>query len=291
MEHLIEDEEDNLLSILSLMYPNSSNSKLRKMLTGGRVSIDGELVHKAKTVVKKGQKITVTNKSEAMIKSPPPNRGKKSSKLTILHEDNQIIVVIKPSGLLSVATNKLEKNTLHSRCVNYMKSKSQREWCHIVHRLDRDTSGVMVFAKDVETKKHLQSQFSARSVERIYHALVEGNTSESKGTDIAWIYEDKKLNVKRVRSNFRGAREAITHWELINQNDLFSLMRIKIDTGRRHQIRLAMKNLGTPVVGDLLHGAKTNKFNRICLHASKISFNHPKTNDLVTFESNAPFII
>ena len=289
MEHIVEDE-DTLLNALAVMYPHSSNSTLRKMLTEGRVTVDGASIYKAKEIVQKGGLIKVISRVEANKISPHPKGEKHSSKLLILHEDKEVLVVIKPAGLLSVATNKLEDDTLHSRCVDYLMSKSKRAWCHIVHRLDRDTSGVMVLAKETESKNYLQSQFAKRSVERIYHALVEGKPSESEGTDVSWIYEDKNLNVKRVKSSFRGAREAITHWTLENQRGYFSLLKIKIETGRRHQIRMAMKNLGCPVVGDILHGAKTNSFNRICLHASALSFNHPRTNETVRFESLAPFI-
>ncbi len=288
MKHTVENE-DNLLNILSKMFPQSSNSKLRKMLTEGRVNVDGTLIYKAKATLQKGNQIKIIDRAEAIKKSPHPKGEKHSSKLLILHEDNEILVVVKPAGLLSVATNKLENDTLHSRCVDYLKNKSKRAWCHIVHRLDRETSGIMVLAKEAESKNHLQSQFVTRSVERIYHALVEGKPSGTEGTDKSWIYEDKNLNVKRVKSSFRGAREAITHWQFEDEKESYSLLKINIETGRRHQIRMAMKNLGCPVVGDFLHGANTNPFNRICLHASALSFNHPRTNENVRFESLAPF--
>ena len=112
------------------------------------------------------------NRSEAMIKSPPPEARKQFSKLKIIFEDEYVLVVDKPAGLLSVATEKLEKDTLHSRCVDHVKRQSERAWCHIVHRLDRDTSGVMVFAKNREAKEHLQTQFAERDVKRLYLSLI-----------------------------------------------------------------------------------------------------------------------
>jgi len=290
MEHTA-NEENLLLEILLIMFPDSSKSKLRKMLTTGRVNINGIPEYKAKAIVLKGDKIKITTLKEAIVNSPSPKSISQLSKLSILYEDNELIIVNKPTGLLSVSTNKLENDTLHSRCVDYMKKKSRKNWCHIVHRLDRDTSGIMIFAKNIKAKENLQSQFATRSVERIYHALVEGVPDESKGTDLAWIYEDKKLNVKRVKSNFKGAREAITHWNILDDNDSFSLVEIKIDTGRRHQIRLAMKYLNCPVVGDILHGSIFNPFKRICLHATKIRFIHPTTNKSMEIDSPVPFKI
>ena len=290
MEYTVEDE-DILLNILSIIFPESSKSKLRKMLTTGRVNVNGKTTYKAKTLTYCGDKIKITTIEEAVINSPPPKEFPQSSKLSILYEDKEIMVVTKPAGLLSVATNKLENDTLHSRCVDYVKNKSRKNWCYIVHRLDRDTSGVMVFAKNNSAKENLQSQFATRSIERIYHALIEGIPEESEGTDISWIYEDKKLNVKRVKSNYRGARKAITHWQLLNKGEKFSLLEIKIETGRRHQIRLAMKNLNCPVVGDILHGSISNPFKRICLHATKIGFIHPGTNEQLEIVSPIPFKI
>jgi len=288
MEFNIE-EESTLLSTLALMFPESTNSKLRKMLTEGRVLVNGIPVYKAKELLNQGDKITIINRLEAMKKSPPPEQKKQFSKLKVLFEDDSILVVEKPAGLLSVATDKLEKDTLHSRCVDYVKRESNRAWSHIVHRLDRDTSGVMVFAKNKDVKEILQTQFAQRDVGRMYHALVEGSPEYSEGTDSSWLVEDKNLHVKRVKSSFKGSKQSITHWRIEDQDEFVSLMEIKIDTGRRHQIRMAMQFLGCPIVGDIAHGAATNPLNRICLHATSLEFSHPSTDEIVRYESNVPF--
>ena len=288
MEFNVE-EESILLPTLVSMFPESTKSKIRKMLTEGRVLVNGIPVYKAKELLVNGDQIQIINRSDAMKISPPPEPKKQFSKLKILFEDENILVVEKPAGLLSVATDKLEKDTLHSRCVDHVKRQSERAWCHIVHRLDRDTSGVMVFAKNREDKEHLQSQFAQRDVERMYHALVEGSPEHSEGTDSSWLVEDKNLHVKRVKSTFRGAKQSITHWKLEDQDEFVSLIEIKIDTGRRHQIRMAMQFLGCPIVGDIAHGAATNPLNRICLHATSLGFVHPLTDEIVRYESNVPF--
>tara|TARA_B110000438_G_scaffold298318_1_gene346334 strand:+ start:4026 stop:4922 length:897 start_codon:yes stop_codon:yes gene_type:complete len=288
MEFNVE-EESFLLPTLALMFPDSKKSKLRKMLTEGRVLVNGIPVYKAKELLVKGNAITIINLSEAMKKSPPPKPKKQFSKLKIISEDDYILVVEKPSGLLSVATDKLEKDTLHSRCVDHVKRQSERAWSHIVHRLDRETSGVMVFAKSREIKEYLQAQFAQRDVERMYHALVEGGPENSEGTDSSWLVENKHLHVKRVKSTFKGSKQSITHWQVEDQDEFVSLMVIKIDTGRRHQIRMAMQFLGCPIVGDVGHGAETNPLNRICLHATSLGFLHPETDEFVRYETNVPF--
>jgi 23S rRNA pseudouridine1911/1915/1917 synthase len=288
MKYIVE-EELFLLSKLELIFPESTKSKLRKMLTEGRVLVDGTPVYKAKELLTKGNEVMIINRSEAMKKSPPPQPKKEISKLKIIFEDEFILVVEKPAGLLSVATDKLEKDTLHSRCVDYVKRQSERAWSHIVHRLDRDTSGVMVFAKNREIKENLQAQFAQREVQRIYHALVEGGPEHSEGTDSSWLVEDKHLHVKRVKSTFKGSKQSITHWRIEDQDEFVSLIEINIETGRRHQIRMAMQFLGCPIVGDTIHGAKTNPLNRICLHATSLGFTHPYTTQFVQYDSNVPF--
>ena len=288
MNYCVEDDLI-LLAALELMYPQSTKTKLRKMLTEGRVLVEGEPVYKAKKQLAKGNLVSVINRSEAMIKSPPPEARKQFSKLKIIFEDEYILVVDKPAGLLSVATEKLEKDTLHSRCVDHVKRQSERAWCHIVHRLDRDTSGVMVFAKNRETKEHLQTLFADRSVKRLYHALVEGRPEQNDGTDSSWLIEDKHLHVKRVKSTFKGAKQSITHWRLEDQDEFVSLIEVIIETGRRHQIRMAMQLIGCPIVGDTIHGAKTNPLNRICLHATTLGFSHPSSNEFTQYDSIVPF--
>lgn len=283
------EEEIILLSALQLMYPESTKSKLRKMLTEGRVLVDGTPVYKAKELLTKGNFVTVINRSEAIVKSPPPEPRKQFSKLKIIFEDECILVVEKPAGLLSVATEKLEKDTLHSRCVDHVKRQSERAWCHIVHRLDRDTSGVMVFAKNREIKEHLQTQFAERDVKRLYHALVEGRPEQNEGTDSSWLIEDKHLHVKRVKSTFKGAKQSITHWRLEDHDEFVSLIEVIIETGRRHQIRMAMQFIGCPIVGDTIHGAETNPLNRVCLHATSLGFSHPVSNQFTQYDSIVPF--
>ena len=283
------EEESFLLPTLVLMFPQSTKTKLRKMLTGGRVLVNGIPVYKAKELLFSGDEVQIINHADAIKKSPPPKPKKQLSKLKILFEDDFILVVEKPAGLLSVATDKLENDTLHSRCVDYVKHQSERAWCHIVHRLDRDTSGVMVFAKNHKIKEKLQTQFAQRDVERVYHALVEGGPEKSEGMDSSWLVEDKHLHVKRVKSTYKGSKESITHWRVEDRDEFVSLIEIKIETGRRHQIRMAMQFLGCPIVGDTVYGATTNPLNRICLHATSLGFLHPSSDKFVLYDSNIPF--
>ncbi len=281
------ESEQNLIETLSKSFPNSSKNKIRKMLTEGRISVNGEIEHKAKRSLKESDIVEILDKTISRELTPPPKQ--KPTNLNIIFEDEDILLVEKPAGLLSIATNKMEPDTLHSRCVDYVKSKDPSNWCFIVHRLDRETSGIMLLAYSKNSKEYLQEQFAERTVYRTYHALVEGQLPSKRGTEVEWLLEDKNLRVKKVNPKTKMSKQAITHWEVMKENHETSLVRIMIDTGRRHQIRMAMKSLETPVVGDFLHGAETDPLGRICLHASSLEFLHPITDEPVRFETRVPF--
>ena len=286
MKHTAENET-TLLELLRLLYPASSSSTLRKMLTQGRLLVQGDVVHRAKHTVHPGEVVEVLDRAKAEDLTPPPNTAPPVD-LEVIFEDDSILVVNKPPHLLSVATDRMEADTLHSRCVDYIRHANDRNWCYIVHRLDRDTSGIMVLAKTKEAKEALQHQFSERDVHRIYLALVEGQPQPSSGTVRTWLMEDKHLNVKAVNKDHPKGKEAISHYRVLSNSEATSRVEVMIETGRRHQIRMAMQHLGTPVVGDERHGAASNPHQRVMLHAASLEFLHPETDDPVRFEAPVP---
>ena len=281
------NEDATLLDVLKIQYPKSSATKLRKMLTQGRVTVNDEVEHRAKETVVKGSKVVVLDRPAAFDKTPPPT-VKNPVDLDVIFEDEDLLVVNKPAHLLSVATDRLEVDTLHSRGVDYLRFSNPKAWCFIVHRLDKETSGVMVLAKNKSAKEYLQEQFGDRQVHRLYLALVEGAANVKQGTVSTWLMEDKFLNVKAVNSKHPKGKEAISHYQILKENEDNSLVEVEIETGRRHQIRMAMQYLSTPVVGDELHGAETDPYHRVCLHAHSLEFLHPSTDDPVRFEATPP---
>ena len=283
------EKEIELIEALSAHFPKSKRNTLRKMLTECRALVDGKVVHKAKHIVPAGSSVTIADREQAAISSPPPQPKRPHPRIKILFEDSDILVVNKQAGLLSVATDKMEPDTLHSRVIDYLQFDDERAWAFIVHRLDRETSGVMIFAKSKWHKEYLQEQFAERSVHRVYHALVQGKPEENSGTIHEWLLEDKFLRVKSVNKRTPNAREAITHWSIEDSDDIASLIMLTIETGRRHQIRVGLANLGNPVVGDEQHGAEGNPIGRIALHATALELLHPATDDPVRFEATIPF--
>ena len=280
-----------LLDALRRIHPDSSTGTLRRMLTQGRVQVDGTTVHAAKAELTSGQRVEVVARVTAADEHPAPSKKQKGPKLDVLFEDETILVVNKPAGLLSVATNKMEDDTLHSRCVTHVRANhGERAWVHVVHRLDRETSGVMVFARHARHKDDLQRQVADRDVHRIYRALTEGCPEAESGTVVAHLVEDSHLNVREVKSGFRGAREAITHYRVLDEDGLVADVELLIETGRRHQIRMAMRKLGCPIVGDALHGATADPLGRVALHAFALEFLHPESEEPVRFEAPVPFV-
>jgi len=175
---------------------------------------------------------------------------------------------------------------MFDRALNWA-SKNHSTRVHLVHRLDRETSGCLLLSKSTEVRDMLQKQFKDRTVERIYHAVVFGKPSSESGVEKARVKETKDKRVRLVQKGERAGKEAITNWRIEEVGPIHSLIRIKIDTGRRAQIRLHMCGLGCPVSGDTRYGRGKASVNRLCLHASALGFEHPN-GSRIRVESDIP---
>ena len=264
-------ESGYLIDVLSILHPGAKKNSLRRMIDHGRVLVDGTKATRAKETVSVGSLVEILSRKEVERHAP---RGERILKPVILYEDDEVIVVDKPPGLLSVATNKGEPDTMFDRVLNWV-SQNQTIRARLVHRLDRETSGCMILAKSPQVRDFLQRQFKDRSVERIYHAVVVGRPDDESGVVTSRIQESSDKRVRLVPKGEIDGKEAITNWQLERSAPIHSLMRIKIDTGRRAQIRLHMRDIGCPVVGDTRYGLGKASVNRLCLHASEIQFEHP----------------
>lgn len=210
----------------------------------------------------------------------------KKDRINIVYEDKFIIVVNKPVKLLTISTDNEKEKTLFHKVISYEKSKHKNNKVFIVHRLDKDTSGLIVFAKNEKIKKELQDNWD-KNVKRKYVAVLEGKLEKTSGTIKNYLKETNTFMTFSSNKPDCG-KLAITKYKVLNKSKAYTLVDIEILTGRKNQIRVHMNDLDHPIVGDKKYGAKTNPLNRLGLHAYFLEFKHPVTNQLVTFETKMP---
>lgn len=200
-------------------------------------------------------------------------------KLNIIYEDKSLLVVDKEPNKLTISTENEKINTLYHEARLYVKKQYPKNKIFIVHRLDKDTSGLIIFAKSEAVKNELQNNWN--DVTREYFAIVHGQMPKKEDTLINYLNEDKNLKVS-ITNNPKYGKKAITHYEVIKSNKKYSLLKISIKTGRKNQIRIQLSNIGNPIVGDKKYGSIENPLRRLCLHASLIKYKN------YTFESDIP---
>lgn len=208
----------------------------------------------------------------------------RKDRIKILYEDKSIIVVSKPTHLLTISTENEKERTMFHKIIEYERKKNKNNKVFIVHRLDKDTSGILIFAKSEKVKKILQDNWD--KTKRYYMAIVEGIPKEKEKTIKSYLTENSRL-ITYSTSESKG-KLAITKYKLIKHSKKFSLLDIEILTGRKNQIRVHMSDNNTPIIGDKKYGAITNPMNRLGLHAYKIVFTHPITKKEMTIEDKLP---
>ncbi|MBE6148418.1 MAG: RNA pseudouridine synthase [Firmicutes bacterium] len=210
----------------------------------------------------------------------------KKEKLKIVYEDKDIIVVNKKAGVLTVSTEKEKEKTLFHELLTFQKQKNKNNKIFIVHRLDKDTSGLVIFAKSEKVKNILQANWD--NVKREYVALVHGKVKNKQDSITSFLVETKTLLVYSSKDSKKG-KYAKTDYEVLTQNNEFSLLKINIKTGRKNQIRVHLNDIGHPIVGDKKYGKwKKEPLKRLCLHATKLELIHPTLNRLITFTDETP---
>jgi len=267
-----------LLDLLREKFPDKSNTNLRQLLKHKAVLVDGKPEAHADYVPAAGATMELRSSQPATM---PENRPFK-----ILFEDDDIIAVIKPANLLSISTDQEKSRTLYAMVMAYVREKSNNAGrIFIVHRLDREVSGVMLLAKTPAAKEKLQADWA--STEKLYYALVEGRPPAAHGTITSQLEENDAMRVYSTSDPTVG-RRAVTHYRLLAQAKDYSLLEIRIDTGRKHQIRVHLADLGCPVAGDHRYGARSASFGQLGLHAWSLSFNHPVTGERLTLTAPPP---
>jgi 23S rRNA pseudouridine1911/1915/1917 synthase len=272
-------EPMELLPFLLLKNAKLGRNAVKALLTRGQVAVNDRVVTAYNCPLTAGQ--TVTIRRDKAVEEPP------LVGLAILHEDEDLIVVQKNAGLLSIASPQENEMTAYRQLMAHVRVHDPAGRIHVVHRLDRDTSGVMMFAKSERIQQLLQHSWQDTVKERTYVALVEGRVKKPEGTISSWLKESSTL--KMYSSPYpNDGQHAVTHYRTIHSNNSFSLLEVQLETGRKNQIRVHMQDIGHPIVGDKKYGSRSKAINRMGLHARVLAFVHPSTGSLLRFETEIP---
>jgi 23S rRNA pseudouridine1911/1915/1917 synthase len=279
MRHTIQSAT-TLLDALTSLFPESSRTTLRQMLAAGRVRVNGAVEKNAKRMLRQGDTVDLAKKEHHALLP---------AEIALLYEDEHILVVVKPSGLLTVSTEGETVRTLQAILNGYLRAKGVKDRIHVVHRLDRESSGVLVFAKTFEIREALKEKFAAHDIDRIYVAIVEGVIEPPEGTIRTHLREGKDLTVRSVDPRaFPDAKPAATHYRTTTAGRAYSTLEVTLETGRKNQIRAHLSERGHPIAGDARYGAKTDPIGRLALHARLLGLAHPVSGREMTFEAPVP---
>lgn len=272
-----------LLPFLREKLAGKPAGKVKSILEHGLVSVDGKATTKYNAPLKPGQTVTIG----AYVPEPPAN-ALAASHPPILYEDRELLVIDKPAGLLTISTGSKEpEDTAYRQMTAYVRRKNPENRIFVVHRLDRDTSGVVVFAKDPVIKEALQEKWDELVTYRGYYAIAEGKIEEPAGRLTSWLKETRTHIVYSSRKAGDG-KPAVTNYEMIRQNPDYSFLRVWLETGRKNQIRVQLSELGHPVTGDKKYGAKRDPLKRLGLHAWKLELTHPFTGKRLDLIAEPP---
>ncbi len=292
------NRSDELLEFL-LRKCNTSRNNIKSLLVRKQVLVNGKVVTQYNYILAKDDEVRLARKpvKDGVIATQPQDRREKRGaklpekaparrlSLKILYEDEDFLVIDKPTGLLSVESDK-EHECAYAYAVDYLQKKSKTARPFVLHRIDKETSGVLVFAKNVKIHSMLRMHWNERVQLREYYAVVEGTPQEREGTITCYLKENANNLVYATHDP--SGQKAVTHYEVVESNGEYSLLRVRIDTGRKNQIRVQMKWIGHAVVGDDKYGSEKNPLERLGLHASKLSFIHPVSKEVLTFTSPVP---
>ncbi len=266
-----------LLDFLFEVLKGQSRNSIKSTLTSKRVSIDGAPVTQFDFKLYPGDTVII---------SKEPIRKKTRSNLPIIYEDDEIIVINKPSGLLSIASDKEKSSTAYRMLSDYVQQKDKHNRIFVVHRLDEDTSGVLMVAKNPDIQKALQDNWNDIVSKRGYYAIVEGQLKDKQGTVKSYL----KKNAQNLMysSKDKNGQFSVTHYKVMKENDKYSLLDVNIDTGRKNQIRVHMGDLGHNVIGDDKYGNPSNPLKRLGLHAYCLELTHPIKKKKMKFTAPMP---
>ena len=277
-DYFVVAQPSPLLEYL-LSISGQSRSKVKSTLQGRGIKVDGKTVTQFDFALEPGMKVAVS-------RSKRNQHSFKSRYVKIVYEDRWLVIVEKREGILSMAAGHSSLN-VKSVLDDYFHRSRQKCRAHVVHRLDRDTSGLMVYAKDMETEQLLEHSWHQLVYDRRYVAVLSGEVGPDEGTIENWL-KDNKAYVTYSSPVDNGGKLAITHFHVLNRTTEHSLVEFRLETGRKNQIRVHAADMGHPVCGDTKYGNGDDPLHRLCLHAYLLCFTHPVTGERMEFETPVP---
>ena len=271
-------QECELIEFLFLTFKDQSRNSVKSLLSNHRVAVDGAPISQFNFKLFPGDTVII---------SKNPIHRKTRSNLPIIFENDELIVINKPSGLLSIASDKEKGSTAYRMLTEYVQQKDKHNRVFVVHRLDEDTSGVLMVAKNPKIQAALQDNWNDIVSKRGYYAIVEGHMTEKTGTIKSYLKKNAQ-NMMYSSKKPGDGQLAITHYRVIGEIDGYSLLDVHIDSGRKNQIRVHLGDLGHHVIGDDKYGNPSNPIKRLGLHAYELEFKHPFTGKVMKFTAPVP---
>lgn len=270
---------ETLLEYMYKILTDFTKTKVKSMLKHNQFAVNSTPTTLFNHELREGDRVSINFDKSFKVFSHP--------RIKLVYEDDSIIVINKGYGVLSMGTDKIKEGTAYSIVREYIKYSNPMAKLFIVHRLDRDTSGLMMFAKSVEAKEKMQHNWNNMVISRTYVALVEGSVDTDEGVVRSYLAENTRFEVYSTEKPEEG-QLAITRYKVLRRDGGYTLMSVELDTGRKNQIRVHMKDLGHPIVGDRKYGASSSPIHRLALHARTLRFVHPIEMRDMNFEIPIP---
>lgn len=268
-----------LMEFLLANLTDRKRTSVKELLKHNQVAVNGSPVSQFNHQLNPGDQVKINFTREWRVFY--------HRRLKLVYEDDDIIVVNKGYGLLSMGTDKIKDGTAYSILREYVKWSDPRNKLFIVHRLDRDTSGLMMFAKNEEAKNTMQHNWNNMVLNRKYLAVVEGTPDQAEGMIKSYLAENAEHEVYSTPDPKLG-QLAVTRYKTLASKNGYTMLEVELDTGRKNQIRVHMKEMGHPIAGDRRYGAKSSPIHRLALHAQTLRFAHPVTRKEMNFETPVP---
>ncbi|MDE7410825.1 MAG: RluA family pseudouridine synthase [Paramuribaculum sp.] len=268
------------MEFLIKSLPDVKRTVIKQMLAHNQVAVNGVPCRQFDAELHAGDEVKVNFTREFKLFY--------HRRLKLVYEDDDIIVVNKGYGLLSMGNDKVSEGTAYSILKDYLKWQNPANKIFIVHRLDRDTSGLMLFAKSIEAKERLQHNWNNMVLNRKYLAVVEGADTDDAGVVKSYLVENSKYEVYSTPDKGTDGKLAVTRYATVKRGRNYALLEVELDTGRKNQIRVHMKDLGHPIAGDRKYGASASPIHRLALHAQTLRFVHPITRQEMNFTTPVP---